>query len=118
MVAVPVPVNVPLARGVPRLGRNRRLVQVNEQVTPALLALVTVKVTWFVARAVIATAVPLATRSTLLLLPPVPPSRVIMTVGAVPFVSKLNPDGALSRIVPIPTSPLAASKYTGPVSIV
>src|SRR6266567_4724916 len=61
MVAVPLLVRLPLARGVPARGRTRTLVHINEQVTPALLALVTVKVIWLVAREVIATAVPLAT---------------------------------------------------------
>ena len=44
MVAVPVLVSVPLARGVPARGRARTLVQDNEQVTPPPLALVTVSV--------------------------------------------------------------------------
>src|SRR5207249_6419069 len=50
ITAVPVLVRLPLASGVPARGRTRTLVQVNEQVTPALLALVTVKVIWFVLR--------------------------------------------------------------------
>ena len=44
IVAVPVLVRLPAANGVPALGRTGTLCQVNEQVTPALLALVTVKV--------------------------------------------------------------------------
>src|SRR6266581_2478510 len=61
MVAVPLLVILPLARGVPATGRTRTLAHINEQVTPPLLALVTVNVIWLVAREVIATAVPLAT---------------------------------------------------------
>src|SRR5207245_2176134 len=61
MVAVPLLVRLPPARGVPATGRTRTLVHSNEQITPPLLALVTVNVIWLVAREVIATAVPLAT---------------------------------------------------------
>src|SRR6266571_3257842 len=108
-VAVPVLVRLPLARGVPASGLTRTLVQVSEQVTPPLLALVTVKVTWLVVREVIATALPLATPSMFALLAPLPARRAIKTVGAVPPVSKLNPAGAFSVMLPVPTSPLAAS---------
>ena len=44
MVAVPVLVRLPFAKGVPALGRTRTFCQVSEQVTPALLAALTVKV--------------------------------------------------------------------------
>src|SRR5882724_8916553 len=44
MVAVPVLVRLPLANGVPALGRTRTFCQISEQVTPALLAALTVKV--------------------------------------------------------------------------
>src|SRR5438876_5084814 len=110
MVAVPLLVILPLARGVPASGLTRRLVQVSEQVTPPLLALVTVNVIWLVVREVIATALPLATPSMLLVLAPLPAKRVIKTVGAgVLVVSKINPVGALRMMVPVPASPLAAS---------
>ena len=60
-------------------------------------------------REVIATAVPLATPLMLFALPPLPVKRVTKTVGAVPPVSRAKPVGALRMIVPVPTSPLAAS---------
>src|SRR6266699_3024111 len=109
-VAVPVLVRLPLARGVPASGLTRTLVQVSEQVTPPLLALVTLNVIWLVVREVIATALPLATPSMLLVLAPLPAKRVIKTVGAgVLVVSKINPVGALRMMVPTPASALAAS---------
>src|SRR6266567_1343074 len=109
-VAAPVLVRLPLATGVPASGLSRTLVQVSEQVTPPLLALVTVNVIWLVVREVIATALPLATPSMLLVLAPLPAKRVIKTVGAgVLVVSKINPVGALRMMVPVPASPLAAS---------
>src|SRR6266567_3743597 len=108
-VAVPVLVRLPFARGVPASGVTRTLVQVSEQVTPPPLALVTVNVIWLVVREVMATALPLATALMLLLLLPLPVRRVTKTVGSVPPVSKLKPAGALRVIVPVPTSPLAAS---------
>src|SRR2546425_5978537 len=44
IVAVPVLVRLPLANGVPAMGRTRTFCQISEQVTPALLAALTVKV--------------------------------------------------------------------------
>src|SRR5437667_4858444 len=44
IVAVPVLVRLPLAKGVPAAGRTRTFCQINEQVTPALLAALTVNV--------------------------------------------------------------------------
>ena len=44
IVAVPVLVRLPLAKGVPATGRTRTFCQISEQVTPALLAALTVKV--------------------------------------------------------------------------
>ena len=44
IVAVPVLVRMPLAKGVPAMGRTRTFCQISEQVTPALLAALTVKV--------------------------------------------------------------------------
>ena len=48
MVAVPVLVILPLARGVPAEGRTRMFCQVSEFVTPFVLDDVTVKVIWVV----------------------------------------------------------------------
>src|SRR5262245_3381075 len=109
MVAVPVRLRLPLASGVPALGRTRTFCQVSRQVTPDALALVTVKVIWLAVREVIAAAVPLATPLMLLPLEPLPVTRVIKTVGAVPPVSNTNPAGALRMIVPVPALPVAFS---------
>src|SRR6266568_1303149 len=65
-----------------------------------------------------ATAVPLATPLMLFPAFPVPLSRSTTTVGAVPPVSKTKPLGAFKMIVPVPTSPLTFSKYSGPVKFV
>src|SRR5213594_3165622 len=105
MVAVPVRVRLPLAKGVPAVGRTRTFCQVSVQRTPPLLGPVTVKVSWVDVTDVIATEVPLATALMFLELDP----PLIRTVGAVPVVSKTNPAGALRMIVPVPTLPLAFS---------
>src|SRR5919106_4160963 len=78
-VAVPVRVRLPLASGVPAVGRTRTFCQVSVQRAP-LLGVVTVKVSWVDVTDVIATEVPLETR--LMFLEADPPS--IRTVGAVP----------------------------------
>src|SRR5437870_2595486 len=96
MLAVPVRVRFPLASGVPAVGRTRTFCQVSEQTAP-LLGAVTVKVSCVDVTDVIATEVPLETP--LMFLEADPP--VILTVGAVPAVSKTNPAGALRMIVPV-----------------
>ena len=98
-----------MARGVPAVGRTRTFCQVRLHVTPFILELVTVKTSCVLVTEVIAAAVPLARSLMLLAAPPEPLSRVIRTVGAAPAVSNTNPAGALSMIVPVPTSPLAFS---------
>src|SRR6266581_3659177 len=103
-LAVPLRVRLPLASGVPAVGRTRTFCQVSVQRAP-LLGAVTVKVSWVDVTDVIATEVPLETR--LMFLEADPP--LILTVGAVPAVSKTNPTGALRMIVPVPTLPLAFS---------
>src|SRR5262249_40231929 len=60
-LAVPLRVRLPLARGVPALGRTRTFCQVSLQVTPLALALVTVKTSCVLVTEVMETAVPLAT---------------------------------------------------------
>src|SRR5213596_2662846 len=102
MTEVPVLVRLPVARGVPAVGRTRTFCQVSEQVTPLALAAVIVKVICEELIEVMATAVPLLTSLMLLLPLPLPVSRVIKTVGAVPPVSNLNPAGALRIMVPAP----------------
>src|SRR5207248_7963419 len=109
MVEVPVLTILPLAKGVPAVGRTRTFCQVSEQVTPLALAAVIVKVICEELMEVMAIDVPLLTSLMLLLPLPLPVSRVIKTVGAVTPVSNLNPAGALRIMVPTPASPLAAS---------
>src|SRR5437667_4871805 len=103
-LAVPPRVKLPLASGVPAVGRTRTFCQVSVQSAP-LLGVVTVKVSWVDVTDVIVTAVPLETP--LMFLEADPP--LILTVGAVPAVSKTNPAGALRMIVPVPTLPMAFS---------
>src|SRR5258708_586351 len=91
IVEVPVLVMLPLAKGLATVGRTRMFCQVSEQVTPLLLAAEAVKVICVVVRDVTDTEVPLATPLMFLLLLPMPASRSILTVGAVPLVSKTNP---------------------------
>src|SRR5262245_18899841 len=83
-LAVPLRLRLPLARGVPALGRTRTFCQVSLQVMPLALEPVTVKTICDVVREVMATAVPLVTSLMLLALLPEPANRVINTVGAVP----------------------------------
>ena len=109
MTEVPVEIRLPLAKGLPTDGRMRRFCHVSEQVTPPLLAVVTVNVRLFVAIEVTATAVPLATPLIFNAFAPEPPTRVIKTVGAIAFVSKINPAGALRMIVPAVTLPFWSS---------
>ena len=109
IVDVPVLVILPLARGVAALGRTRTFCHVSEQVTALLLSEVTVKVICVVVREVIAIEVPLATPLMFLVSEAVPVRRSILTVGAVPPISKMNPLGAFRMIVPIPTSLVAYS---------
>src|ERR1043165_2791961 len=109
-LAVPLRVRVPLAKGVPAVGRTRTFCQVNLQVTPLALEAVTVNTSCVLVTEVIATAVPLATPLMLFPLLPEPVSRVTNIVGAVPPVSSTNPAGALRMIVPGPTLPLAFSE--------
>jgi hypothetical protein len=75
-----------------------------------MLLLVTVNTICVVVTEVIATDVPLETPLMLLPALPLPLSRVTNTVGAVPPVSKMNPPGTLTIIVPMPTFPLAFSE--------
>src|SRR5439155_17340517 len=117
-VAVPVTFSVPIARGVPAVGRTRTFCQVSEQVIPLWLLLATVKVSCDCDTEVIAMAVPLLAPLMLLAWEPLPFSLAITTVGAVPPVSKTKPLGAFRMIVPVPTSPVAFSVYFGPVKVV
>src|SRR6266508_5233759 len=81
-LAVPLRLRLPLANGVPALGRTRTFCQVSLQVTPLALEPVTVKMICVVVREVMAAAVPLATSLMLTVFLPLPASRVIRTVGA------------------------------------
>ena len=64
---------------------------------------------------VIAKLVPLATSLMFLVFVPLPAIRVTNTVGAVPPVSKINPEGTFKIIVPVPISAVAPSEITEPV---
>src|SRR6266481_6888371 len=93
-LAVPLLERLPLVPpdgSEPDTGRTRTFCQVSLQVNPLALVLVTVKTNCVVATEVIATEVPLETPLMLLAALPLPLSRVIITVGAVPPVSKINP---------------------------
>src|SRR5206468_12470814 len=81
-LAEPLRVRLPLASGVPAVGRTRTFCQVSLQVTPLALELVTVKTSCVLVAEDMATAVPLATPLMLLPLLPEPVSRVTNTVGA------------------------------------
>ena len=106
----------PDARGVPAVGLTRMFCQVSRHVTPLLLALVTVKVICEAVTELTATEFPLTIPLILRLALPPPVRRVIKTVGAVPPMSNSKPVGAFKMIVPVPTSPEAASSYDGPVN--
>src|SRR5262249_56772039 len=86
-LAVPAHRRKPNAKGVPAVGRTRTFCQVSLHFTLFWLVLVTVNVICVVVTDVIATDVPLDTPLILLAAPPVPLSRSIRTVGAVPPVS-------------------------------
>src|SRR5438477_12767429 len=107
MTDVPVFVILPLANGLLALGRTRTFCHVSEQLTPPLLALVTVKVICVVVRDVMATEVPVGMALMFLLSLPPPRRRSTLTVGAVPLVSKMKPLGALRMIV-VPSAPASA----------
>jgi len=109
-LAVPLRLKLPLASGVPAVGRTRTFCQVSLQVMPLALEAVTVKTSCVLLIEVIAAVVPLARSLILLALLPEPVSRVTKTVGAVPPVSKTKPAGALRIIVPLPMLPLAFSE--------
>ena len=109
IVDVPVLVILPLAKGLAALGRTRTFCQVREQLIPLLLAALIVKVICVVVLEVIAADVPVATALMFLLSLPVPANRSILTVGAVPPVSKTNPLGAFRMMVPVPTSAVTYS---------
>src|SRR5437879_3843199 len=109
-VAVPVATSLLLANGVPAVGRTRTFCQVSLQVTPLILLLVTVNTNSVVVTEAIATEEPLETPLMLLAAPPLPMSRSILTVGAVPLVSKMKPFDGLRISVPVPAFPLAISE--------
>ena|SRR5436190_11236254 len=101
---------VPPGGSAPDTGRTRTFCQVNLQVTPLRLVLVTLNTNCVVVTELIATAVPLETPLMLLTALPPPLNRVISTVGAVPPVSKINPLGTFRMMVPVPTFPLVFSE--------
>src|SRR5215471_10249650 len=106
-LAVPLIRRLPLAKGVPAVGRTRTFCQVSVQVTPALLGTVTVKVSCVEVTELMPKELPLLAPLIDLEAEPV---EVTFTVGAVPPVSKTKPAGALTMMVPVPTLPLAFSE--------
>src|SRR5436309_8955494 len=104
-LAVPLGARLLFAKGVPAVGRTRTFCQVSLQVTPLILLLVTVNTNCVVVTEVIATEEPLETPLMLLAALPLPLSRSILTVGAVPLVSKMNPFDGLRISDPVPTFP-------------
>ena len=109
-LAVPLRVRLPLASGVPVVGRTRTFCQVREQVIPEALEAETVNTSWVLVTEVMAAAAPLERSLMLLAELPEPVNRVTNTVGAVPAVSKTKPAGALRTMVPVPTFPLTFSE--------
>ena len=105
MTDVPKVTRLPLASGVPAVGRTPILVHVSEQVTPPLLAEVTVKVRFVGVMVVMGTEVPLATPLIFWEIVPLPPTVVMITDGRGAFVLKTNPAGAFKMMVPTPTLP-------------
>src|SRR5213592_3556776 len=101
MVAVPVFVILPEAKGVPADGRTRTFCQVSVQGLPPELLLVMVIVRLVEVR-VTAMVDPLFKPLMFLLALPPPVSK---TVAAVPPVSNTNPVGTLRIMVPTATSP-------------
>src|ERR1700733_13612813 len=106
---LPVSTKLQLPSGVPADGRTLRLVHVSEQVTPPLLAEVTVKVRFDALTVVIATDVPLAMPLMFNEFAPLPKTRVMMTAGSGAVVAKTNPAGAFKMMVPAPMLPLWSS---------
>src|SRR5258708_26254970 len=105
---VPVLEMMPLARGLAAMGRTRTFCQVIELVSEPLLAEETVNVIWLVVREVMAAEVPEGAPLISYVVFCLKKKSVIRTVGAVPLMSKMKPEGALRMIVPVPTSPLLA----------
>src|SRR6266567_487347 len=111
-LAVPLRKRLPPAKGVPATGRTRTFCQVKVLVTR--LTELTVKVSCVEVTEVMATEIPLPTALIFCeLLPP-----LILTVGATPPVSNVQPLGTFKMMVPTPTLLLMASEYTGPVRLV
>src|ERR1051326_4603953 len=106
-VAVPVLVIDPEANGVPAVGRTRTFCQVIVLGVLPVLLVVMVNVSWVEETDVMASDVQLTGGLLFLVLSVVLP--VILTVGAVPPVSKTNPLGALRITVPAAAFPVATS---------
>src|SRR5436305_1150765 len=87
---VPVKMRLPLAKGVPAVGRTLTLVQVMLLNTPNELCLVIFTLIW-----VLVTLVTDASRSLVPAPPPLSGARAMVIVGAVPPVSNTNPLGTL-----------------------
>src|SRR5438477_187265 len=91
MADVPLLAMLPLAIGLLAEGRTRMLCQVSKQVTPLLLAVVTVQVICAALLDVIAAEEPLARALMFLFLGPVPADLSTLTVAAVPMSRPVAP---------------------------
>src|SRR5437879_343772 len=115
MVEDPDLVMLPVANGVPAVGRTRMFCHVSLHGLPPELLPVIVTVR-FVVVTVTAMVAPLVS-PLIFLLAVAPP--FINTVGAGALVAKMNPAGQFSTISPVPTSPPLAegSWYAGQVRV-
>ena len=105
---VPALVNLPKASGLLAVGRTRTFCQVSLQILPELAVLM-VKTSCVEFTEVMAAVVPLVALLILIWVLPLPLIFSILTLGAVPLVSKTKPGGALRMMVPCPASPEAVS---------
>ena len=106
-VEFPELVMLPNARGVPALGRTRTFCHVIVFGVPPVLLAEMVNVSCVEVTDVMANDVPLT--ALLMFFELLAGSPVILTVGAVPPVSKMNPVGAFRMTVPTPALPVPSS---------
>jgi hypothetical protein len=109
-------VMLPLANGIPKIGRTKMLDQV--KVFGTLLLLLAVMLTLMVLVVIVTGPIELPTGTVFTLWTArfVSP-KVRVTTGVAP-VSKMKPDGAFNTISPVPIWPGPVSVNTGPVRLV
>ena len=114
IIAVPVLRIFPKASGVPETGLTLIFFQVRELVIlPAFAAVI--EIVNCVEVPVTGIIEPLARPLILRLSAPLPPVRVTSTTGAMPSVSKTNPEGTVRIMVPFFISPALIWEITGPI---